>query len=361
MRSRESQDAGPAPPVHPEQLLGLDTPVFARLGDAGGSRGRKGAIVEPEKVFVGIDVGKYHVEIALSDRGEVSRFTNDDSGIGEILGLLDGRSVGLVVLEASGGYERQLLASLLGAGIPAVAVNPRQARDFAKALGRLEKTDAVDARMLSQFARSVRPPVRPRVSEELAEMQDWLTRRRQLVEMLVAEKNRSQHAKQGVLKDIREHIDWLKKRIRDSEKELGEMLKKAPEWNAEVEVLDSIKGVGRVMAIMLLVAVPELGTLNRKQIAKLVGVAPLCCDSGTLRGKRTCWGGRADVRACLYMAALVAARFNATIQAFYRRLIAVGKPKKLALVACMRKLLTILNARIRDHRAALSGPRAALS
>ena len=187
-------------------------------------------------------------------------------------------------------------------------------------------------------------------------MQDWLTRRRQLVEMLVAEKNRSQHAKHGVLKNIREHIDWLKKRIRASEKELGDMLNSAPEWNAEVEVLDSVKGVGRVMALMLLVAVPELGTLNRKQIAKLVGVAPLCRDSGTLRGKRTCWGGRADVRAYLYMAALVAARFNATIQAFYRRLIAAGKPKKLALVACMRKLLTILNARIRDHRAALSGP-----
>ncbi|HEY3434396.1 MAG TPA: transposase [Solirubrobacterales bacterium] len=311
--------------------------------------------MEPEKEFVGIDVGKYHVDIALSGEGEVSRFKNDDSGIEEILRLLDGRPVGLVVLEASGGYERQVLASLLSAGIPAVAVNPRQARDFAKALGRLEKTDAVDARMLSQFARAVRPPVRPRVTEELAEMQDWLARRRQLVEMLVAEKNRSQHAKHGVLKNIREHIAWLKKRIRDSEKELGGMLKSAPEWNAELEVLDSVKGVGPVVARMLLVGVPELGTLNRKQIAKLIGVAPLCRDSGTLRGKRTCWGGRADVRACLYMAALVAARSNATIQAFYRRLLAAGKPKKLALVACMRKLLTILNARIRDHRAALSG------
>lgn len=312
-------------------------------------------------MFVGIDVGKYHVEVALSDEGEVSQFKNDDSGIEKILSLLDGQPVGLVVLEASGGYERQVLASLLGAGIPAVAVNPRQARDFAKALGRLEKTDSVDARMLSHFARSVRPRVRPRVTEELEEVQDWLTRRRQLVEMLVAEKNRSQHARRGVLKSIREHIDWLKKRIRDSEKELGDMLQKAPEWNAEVEVLDSIKGVGRVMAMMLLAAVPELGSLNRKQIAKLVGVAPLCRDSGTLRGKRTCWGGRADVRACLYMAALVAARFNATIKTFYRRLIAAGKPKKLALVACMRKLLTILNARIRDHRAALAGLGTAVS
>jgi transposase len=314
-----------------------------------------------ENVFVGIDVGKYHVDVAFSDEGEVSQFKNGDIGIEEILHLLEGKRVGLVVMEASGGYERQMLASLLGAGIPAVAVNPRQVRDFAKALGKLEKTDAIDARVLSQFARSVRPAVRPRPTQELAEVQDWLTRRRQLVEMMVAEKNRSQQAKGGVLKSIRAHIDWLKKRIRDSEKELGDMLKNAPEWNAEVEVLDEVKGIGRVMAMMLLGAVPELGSLNRKQIAKLVGVAPLCRDSGTLRGKRTCWGGRADVRACLYMAALAATRFNATIKDFYRRLLAAGKLKKVALVACMRKLLTILNARIRDHRAGISISRAALS
>jgi transposase len=309
--------------------------------------------VENEKLFVGIDVGKYHVDIALLGEGASSRFKNDDEGIEEILRLLRGRSVGLVVLEASGGYERQVLASLLGAEIPAVAVNPRQARDFAKAVGKLEKTDAVDAQMLARFAVSIRPPVRPKPSEELTVVQDWLVRRRQLVEMLVAEKNRSQQAKHGVLKDIREHIDWLKTRIRDNEKELGDILKEAPEWNAEVEMLESIKGLGRVTALTLLAAVPELGTLNRKQIAKLVGVAPLCRDSGTLRGKRTCWGGRTDVRACLYMAALVAARFNETIRDFYRRLTAAGKPKKVALVACMRKLLTILNARVRDHRAAL--------
>lgn len=329
-------------------MQGWETPEVPR---------QKGqAIVESEKVFVGIDVGKYHVEMALSDDGAVSRFKNNDEGIEEILRLLRGRPVGLVVLEASGGYERQVLASLLGAEIPAVAVNPRQARDFAKALGKLEKTDAVDARMLANFARAVRPAVRARPSEEVVQVQEWLTRRRQLVEMLVAEKNRSQHAKHGVLKDIREHITWLKKRIKDSEKDLTEMLKTVPEWNAEVEILDSIKGVGRVAALSLLAAVPELGTLNRKQIAKLVGVAPLCRDSGTLRGKRTCWGGRAEVRACLYMVALVAARFNAPIQAFYRRLVTAGKPKKVALVACMRKLLTIFNARLRDHRALQTSP-----
>jgi len=313
--------------------------------------------VGDEKLFVGIDVGKYNVEIALAGEGEVSRFKNDDEGIDGVLGLLKGRNVGLVVLEATGGYERQILASLLGAGIPAVAVNPRQVRDFAKALGKLEKTDAVDARVLSKFAACVRPRVPPRVSAELEEVQGWLTRRRQLIEMLVAEKNRTQHAKRGVLKDIRAHIDWLKKRIRDSEKDLREILSRAPEWDAEVEQVDSVKGIGRIVALTLMAGVPELGTLNRKKIAKLVGVAPLARDSGTLRGKRTCWGGRADVRACLYMAALVAVRFNDTIRAFYRRLLAAGKPKKLALVACMRKLLTILNARVRDHRAAVLAAR----
>jgi transposase len=311
--------------------------------------------MDSDKLFVGIDVGKYHVDVALSSEASgVTQFKNDDEGIEKILHLLEGQSIGLVVLEASGGYERQILASLLGAGIPAVAVNPRQARDFAKALGKLEKTDAVDAQMLAHFARSVRPAVRPRLRDEIADVRDWLGRRRQLVDMLVAEKNRAEHARRGVLQDIREHIDWLKKRIRDNERELRDLLRDAPEWNAEVEVLDAVKGIGRIAAVTILAAVPELGTLNRKQIAKLVGVAPLARDSGTFRGKRTCWGGRADVRACLYMAAMVATRFNDTIRTFYRRLVAAGKPKKLAIVACMRKLLTILNARVRDHRARLA-------
>lgn len=309
--------------------------------------------MENEKLFVGIDVGKYHVDIALSGDSEVKRFKNDDAGIESILELLKGRGVALVVLEATGGYERQVLATLLGANIPAVAVNPRQARDYAKALGRLEKTDAVDARMLSMFAAAVRPPVRPAVSPEIAAVQDWISRRRQLVEMLVAEKNRRQHTKvAGVLKDIRAHIEWLEGRIKENQKDLRGLLENSPEWNAEVELLDDIKGVGPVTAFTLLAAVPELGTLNRKKIAKLLGVAPLCRDSGTLRGKRTCWGGRANARACLYMATLTAVRSNDVIAPFYRRLLAAGKSKKVALVACMRKFLTILNARLRDHRAA---------
>lgn len=308
--------------------------------------------MDDKLVFAGIDVGKYHVDLALGSDGEVSRFKNDDGGIEQILGVLKGRPVGLVVLEATGGYERQVMASLLGAGLPAVAVNPRQTRDFAKALGRLEKTDKVDARVLALFAERIRPPVRPLADESLREVLDWLTRRRQLVEMLVTEKNRVQQAKGAVRRDIEQHITWLKKRIRESEQDLSALLADCPAWDARVELLDAQKGVGRVAALTLVASLPELGTLNRKQIAKLVGVAPLSRDSGISRGQRSCWGGRAAVRACLYMATLVAIRHNPTIRPFYARLRAAGKPKMVALVAAMRKFLTILNALTRDHLAA---------
>ena len=308
--------------------------------------------MEATTVFVGIDVGKRFVDLAIDGNDEVTRYENDDEGIEKILKSLAGCSVGLVVLEATGGYERQVLASLMGAGIPAVAVNPRQVRDFAKALGKLEKTDKIDARVLARFAAVVRPQVRPRVPEELDEVLQWLTRRRQLVEMLVAEKNRAQHARGGVLANIRQHIEWLKKRVRDTEKDLKQLLKDAPEWDAKVQLLDDQKGIARVTALMLIAGIPELGTLNRKKIAKLIGLAPLCRDSGTLKGKRSCWGGRPAIRACLYMATLSAIRHHAQIKAFYKRLRAAGKLPKVAIVACMRKYLVILNALIRDQRAA---------
>ncbi len=308
--------------------------------------------MEPTTVFVGIDVGKRFVDLAFDGSDEVIRYENDDGGIEKILKALAGRSVGLVVLEATGGYERQVLASLLGANIPAVAVNPRQVRDFAKALGKLEKTDKIDARVLGRFAAVVRPKVRPRVPAELDEVLQWLGRRRQLVEMLVAEKNRAQQAQGGVLANIRQHIEWLKKCVRDTEKDLKQLLKDAPEWDAKVQLLDDQKGIARVSALTLAAGIPELGTLNRKKIAKLIGIAPLCRDSGTLRGKRTCWGGRPTIRACLYMATLSAVRHHPSIKAFYKRLRAAGKLPKVAIVACMRKYLTILNALIRDQRVA---------
>lgn len=308
--------------------------------------------MEPTTVFVGIDVGKHFVDLAVDGNSEVTRYKNDDEGIEKILKALTGRSIGLVVLEATGGYERQVLASLLGAGFPAVAVNPRQVRHFANALGKLEKTDQIDARVIAHFAAAAKLKVRPRVPAELDEVLQWLTRRRQLVEMLIAEKNRAQQARGGVLGNIRQHIEWLKKCVRDTEKDLKQLLKDAPEWDAKVELLDDQKGIGRLSALTLIASLPELGTLNRKQIAKLVGIAPLCRDSGTLRGRRTCWGGRPVVRACLYMATLTAVRHHPLIKAFYKRLRAAGKRAKVALVACMRKYLTILNALTRDQRAA---------
>jgi transposase len=302
------------------------------------------------EIFVGVDVSKDFLDVALSQSGAPERFANSELGIEQLCEKLRGQPVQLVVMEATGGYQRLALAMLLQSGFPAVAVNPRQARDFAKALGLLEKTDQVDARVLRLFAERVRPDVRPLPDESTRSFDELLTRRRQIVEMLVAERNRAAQAQTSrVRKSIKEHIEWLKKQLRDTDQDLRDQVEKSPAWNAKVELLEQIPGVGRVTVLTLLSAVPELGTLNRKQVAKLVGLAPLCRDSGKQSGKRATWGGRSDARAVLYMAALVATRHNPEIKAFYSRLVAAGKAKKLALVAAMRKLLTIVNAMMRDH------------
>jgi transposase len=301
-----------------------------------------------EQLYVGIDVGKYRVDVAIgSGKGAVS-YANDDEGIAKILEQLEGKEA-RVVMEASGGYQRQLLAALLSAGHQAVAVNPRQVRDFAKAIGRLEKTDGVDAQVLQLFAERIRPEPRPAVEGVVQELKDWLTRRRQLVEMLAAEKNRAHQAQGAIRRDIQLHIDWLKKRLRDMEKELKEQMNSCPAWDARVELLDAQKGLGRLTALTVVAEVPEIGRLNRRQIAKLVGLAPLSRDSGLQHGTRSIWGGRASARTALYMATLSAIRFNPAITSFYKSLRARGKLKKVALVACMRKLLTILNALVREH------------
>jgi transposase len=307
-------------------------------------------------MFVGIDVGKYQVDVALGVDGPVQQFKNDDEGIEAVLQELAGHRIGLVVLEASGGYQRQLLASMLAKKLPAVAVNPRQARDFAKAIGRLEKTDKVDARMLALFAERVRPSVRQVPDETLEQVSGWLARRRQLVEMLTAEKNRRQQATGAIRRNIESHIAWLKTQLRDTEKDLSDTMSGCPAWNAVIELLDAQRGIGRLAAITLMAVVPELGALDRKKIAKLVGVAPLSRDSGTFRGRRSIWGGRAAARSCLYMATLVATRHNPVIKAFYVRLVAAGKPKMLALTASMRKFLTILNAIVRQYRRDTASP-----
>jgi len=305
---------------------------------------------------IGIDVSKGHLDVAVAGESGSSKYANNEAGIAQLVEWLRNEHVDRVVLEATGGYQRQLLAALLAAEIPAVAVNPRQARDFAKAMGKLEKTDEVDARALALFAERIRPEVRPLVDEATREFQDLLARRRQLTEMLVAEKNRLHQATKPVRRSIQSHIDWLKKQLRDTDKDIEDGLRNCPAWDLRVQVLESLPGVGRVTSMTLLAELPELGRLDRKKIAKLAGVAPLNRDSGQSSGRRSIWGGRATVRAPLYMATLVATRHNPIIRAFYARLLAKGKLKKVALVAAMRKLLTILNAKLRDHLRELPQP-----
>lgn len=299
--------------------------------------------------FVGIDIGKRHVDVAMSSE-DIRQYRNDEQGISELVAAFRAEPPELVVMEASGGYQKRLLAALAVAGVPSVAVNPRQVRDFAKAVGRLEKNDQVDAAVLRLFAERIRPEPRVLADEQTQLIDELLCRRRQLVEMLVAEQNRLQQASAfAIRKDIEQHIGWLRKRLKDADHDLDTQVLGSPIWNAKVQLLTELKGIGRVTALTLLSAVPEIGTLNRRQIAKLVGVAPLCRDSGQHRGQRTTWGGRADARAALYMATLVATRHNEVIRAFYARLVRAGKLKKVALVAAMRKLLTIANAILRAH------------
>jgi transposase len=302
------------------------------------------------EVFVGIDVSKARLDVAVLPNEKTWSTTNDDEGISELVAKLQEQAPSLILLEATGGLERRVLAKLAGAALPAMAINPRNVRDFAKSLGKLAKTDRIDAIILARFAQAIRPPLRPIADEQTQELQAQLTRRRQLVEMIVAEKNRLFATDTNkVRKLIKAHIEYLQKQLSINEYDLDQTIKQTPIWLEKVDLLESAPGVGRATASTLVALLPELGTLGRKQIAALVGVAPFNRDSGTLRGHRTIWGGRASVRAALYMAALVGARHNPIIRALYRRLKAAGKPSKVALVACMRKLLTILNAMLRDR------------
>jgi transposase len=255
----------------------------------------------------------------------------------------------LIVLEATGGMEIPLTSALATAGLPVVVVNPRQVRDFARASGLLAKTDALDAQVLAQFAEVMRPQPRLLPDPEARALAALLTRRRQLVEMLTAEKNRLLSASSSIRKSLRAHITWLERELQRTDTDLTTAIQQSPVWREKDELLRSVPGVGPVLTSTLLANLPELGTLTNKQIAALVGVAPLNRDSGTLRGRRTVWGGRAQVRAVLYMSAIVAARFNPVIRSFYQRLQRAGKAKKVALTACMRKLLTILNAMLKNR------------
>lgn len=301
--------------------------------------------------YVGIDVAKMQLDIAVRPTGERWGVANDASGVADLVGRLAGLAPTLIVLEATGGLEMPALTALAARGLPVVAVNPRQVRDFGKALGRLAKTDRIDAEILALFAERVQPPVRPLPDEATQVLQAWLARRRQLVEMITAEENRQQQAPPAIRRQIEQHLRWLREQLAALERQLAERVRQSPVWRESESLLRSTPAVGPIVATTLLAEVPELGTLNRRQIAALVGVAPLNRDSGQYHGRRAIWGGRARVRGTLYMAALVATRHNVVIQAFYHRLLAAGKPRKVALIACMRKMLTILNAMMK-HRTA---------
>jgi transposase len=302
-----------------------------------------------EERFVGLDVSKRWLDVALLPTQESWRTGTTDAEIAALVTRLRALSPTLVVVEATGGYELPVAAALAVAEIPVAIVNPRQVRDFAKALGKLAKTDTIDAMVLARFAQAVRPEPRPLPDEQSRNLQDLLARRRQLVEMITAERNRRAAAVFAqIQRDIDEHIVWLKMRLGDIDEQLAKAVQLSPIWRDKDILLRSMPGIGPAVAVTLLAELPELGTLNRKQIATLVGVAPLNHDSGLHRGQRSIWGGRSTVRAALYMAALVATRFNPVIRSFYGRLVAAGKKKKVALVASMRKMLTILNVMMRD-------------
>jgi transposase len=300
--------------------------------------------------YIGIDVSKATLDVASLPDGESWTVTNDDPGLAELTPRLVALAPALIVLEATGGFEMLAAITLAKAGLPIAVVNPRQVRDFAKAMGQLAKTDALDAGMLAAFAQRVRPAPRPLPDEAAQLLDGLLTRRRQLVEMLTAEKNRLGFARGPVKRDISQHIRWLEKRLADVDTDLQEAVTASPLYQAKADLLRSVPGVGPVTTLTLLATLPELGHLSRRQIAALVGVAPINRDSGTLRGKRLVWGGRAPVRAVLYMAALVSLKHNPVLRRFYQRLRAAGKPFKVAVTACMRKLLTILNAMLHQNR-----------
>ena len=301
--------------------------------------------------FVGIDVAKEFVDVGVHPEGRTWRVEATPEGLQQLAAELQKLSPEAIVVEASGGYERPAVAALATADLPVVLVNPRQVRDFAKATGVLAKTDRVDALVLARFGEAVKPERRPLKDFQAQALQDLLVRRRQLVEMLTTEKTRlRQTPHESIRKDIEKHVHWLEKRVRHVDKDLDDAIKSSPVWREKEELLRSVPGVGRVIALTLLAMLPELGQLNRKQIAALVGVAPFARDSGAFRGKRSCWGGRAPVRAVLYMGVIAAIRSQGATAHFYARLRAAGKPPKVAATACMRKMLIALNAIVRSNK-----------
>jgi len=299
--------------------------------------------------FVGIDVSKGALDLCTAPAGEALHVDYDDKGIGHVVNYLAALTPTLIVMEATGGLEMRLAGELVAHRFPVAIINPRQARDFAKATGQLAKTDVVDAAILAAFARAIRPVVRPIKDTDTRDLDDLVTRRRQLMDMRVQEMLRLGTASKVQKKSLTAHITWLEKRITELDDELTKRLRASDVWRAKDDLLRGIPGVGPITSLTMLAKCPELGQLNRRQIAALTGVAPLAKDSGKHRGKRFVWGGRADVRAVLYMATVSAVRFNSCIKAFAERLRRAGKPGKVVIVACMRKLITIMNVIIKNN------------
>ena len=307
--------------------------------------------MEQEAIYVGIDVAKAQLDVAVRPADEGWVVSNDDAGVRQLVSRLKTLEPVMVVLEASGGIELPLVASMAVEELPVVVVNPRQVRDFARATGKLAKTDSLDAAVLAHFGEAVKPPVRPLRDAETQALNSLAARRHQVMSMIVSEKNRLGTAATAVCPRIEAHIEWLQRELDDLDRDLRQTLRQSHVWREKDDLLRTVPGVGEQVSLTLLAYLPELGALDRRQIAALVGVAPFNRDSGTMRGRRTIWGGRARVRAALYMGALVATRHNPVIKDFYLRLLAAGKPNKVALTACMRKLLVILNSMLK-HRSA---------
>lgn len=303
-----------------------------------------------ENVFVGIDVSKETLDAGIIPAEDVKRFTNDDDGCRELAAWLSTVSPELIILESTGGLEMKAAGVLSSTGLPVVIVNPRQIRNFARALGKMAKTDSIDALVIARFAQAVKPTVRPLKDDHTLELKALVTRRRQLTEMLVAEQNRINGAHQRVKNSIIATISWIKNQIEETDKDISASISNNDIWRDKEAILTSVKGVGPVLSASLLCLLPELGTLCRKKISALVGVCPYNRDSGYYRGKRRISGGRADIRSVLYMATLAATRYNPVIKAFFEHLKQSGKLPKVALVACMRKLLTILNAMLKSSQ-----------
>jgi len=299
--------------------------------------------------FVGIDVSKQRLDVGFYPAGRHWEEQYDEAGILRLTKQLSEQPVELIVVEATGGLQIPLVASLAAASLPVVVVNPRQVRDFAKALGQLAKTDRIDALVLARFAEAVRPelrPVRDELSQHLAAL---MARRRQLIEMLVAEKNRLHSALKSLRQPIKTHIAWLQRQLKQIDSDLDSAIRASAHWRTQEDIIRSVPGAGQGLARTLIIDLPELGQLNRRQISALVGLAPYNKDSGNVRGRRAIWGGRAHVRAALYMAALSASRCNPVIRPFYQRLRQQGKPFKVAITACMRKLLVTINTMVKNQ------------